>query len=163
MKFNIKKIFLYFSIVFSILFFILWWLLSNYALKYINENSKTYLGQKAEIKDCSINLLSGSVHLYDLTVFEKNESDSLLNLKHLEVNFKIMQLINGQYRLDNVLVDGLALNIEQNDLHSTTKIQRNVCQIWQQSRYASQKIRALAGNILDRILQKCSVFSTVAD
>lgn len=85
------------------------------AKSYINDNSKTYLGRRIEIKNIRVNYFASSIKISELKLYELDDRELFVGFDKLKINLALWPSLKGDYTVSSFLLDGLYLNVESND------------------------------------------------
>lgn len=112
---KVGKIALWGIVILVVLMATALWVGSKYLTTYVNENTETWMGRKATVDDIDINIFSGALKLDNIQVYEANKNDTFLSLHKLTVNLNLPAIYEGNYLIDNLVIDSLNLRIQQQD------------------------------------------------
>lgn len=83
--------------------------------RYVNSHGEELIGRKVNIGDFRFNILTGNATLGNVTIYEKNGTDTFMEVDDLSLNFSLMKLITGDIHIDGIHIDDAKMNIVQRD------------------------------------------------
>ncbi len=75
-------------------------ILSISATILVNKNANDWIGRKATTSYIIVNLLSGSIHIKGLTLYEENEQDHFIKCDNIYVNISLVSLPFQKYKVE---------------------------------------------------------------
>lgn len=87
------------------------------AKQYYNEHGEELIGRKTHLGGLSINYLTGNVSLKDLTIQEREPTDTFLFVERLEIDVDIWSLFGDNYVVESVDISTLKTQITQSGRH----------------------------------------------
>lgn len=88
-------------------------LISPIAKSYVNSHGEDLIGRKVNIDHLKVNVYSGSVKIYDLTVYEDDATTSFLSFDTLDVSVKLRRLLAQEINVRHIAWVGLNVNVLQ--------------------------------------------------
>ena len=83
--------------------------------RYVNSHGEELIGRKVNIGDFRFNILTGNATLGNVTIYEKNGTDTFMEVDDLSLNFSLTKLITGDIHIDGIHIDDAKMNIVQRD------------------------------------------------
>ena len=90
-------------------------LVSPIAKNYIEKHDKELIGRELSIGKLWVNVLSGSVNLKDVTLFEEDGITPFMSFDQFKTKIKVSDLFNKQLSVKRAFLSGLQINVEQNE------------------------------------------------
>lgn len=88
-------------------------LISPIAKSYIQKHDKELVGREITIDKLHINVLGGKVGIKGLTLYEDDGKQAFVQIGEFKTNVKLRDLIHHQVTVQQVLLSGLNVNVEQ--------------------------------------------------
>ena len=110
-----KKILKYTGIGLSVVLVLFLILLPTLAKNYAIKNSKTLVGRQIDMGRLRLNYFTGTVKVYDFTMFEANGQDVFVSFDTLVVNTVPYKYLSNVKALDQLYLQGLEVNIAKKD------------------------------------------------
>ncbi len=101
------------SVVIILILFLL--LISPVAKWYIERHSEEWTGRRIVMDKLGLNLLTGSISIEQLRVFEKDKATVFFSMQEFYLNLELWKAINGQYEIIEVTMKGPSVAIIQED------------------------------------------------
>jgi hypothetical protein len=89
-------------------------LVSPIAKWYIEKHDKELIGRELTIGKLWVNLVSGTVKIEDLTLYEDDETTPFVSFDHFDTRIKVWDLLDNRLWVKHALLSGLKVSIEQN-------------------------------------------------
>lgn len=70
----------------------------------IEKYDEKWTGRRIEMGKMRINLFTGGVSIYDITLFEQNKQDTFTYVKHIYANLEWTHFIKGEYDIAEVSI-----------------------------------------------------------
>ena len=123
---RIYKILLWITGVILLLMILLLLLVSPVTRWAIESNGESWTGRKIEVDRTGINLLTGTVNIQDLKIYEKDSDSIFLRLEQLTVHVSLWNLLFGHYNFREIRVDNPHIRLVQqgDSLNFTDLIQK---------------------------------------
>lgn len=90
-------------------------LVSPIAKWYVEKHDTELIGRELTIKRLRVNLLAGSVNLGNVTLFEDDATTPFVSFDNFKTDIKMRDLINKRLWVNYLNLDGLYVNVIQND------------------------------------------------
>lgn len=90
-------------------------LVSPIAKWYVEKHDTELIGRELTIKRLRVNLLAGSVNLGNVTLFEDDATTPFVSFENFKTDIKMRDLINKRLWVNYLNLDGLYVNVIQND------------------------------------------------
>lgn len=90
-------------------------LISPIAKSYIQKNDKELLGREITIDKFRLNILTGSLRIESLDIYEKDNKTKFISIDSFEINMKIYPLIFQKVVVQNIVFSEAIVNLTQND------------------------------------------------
>lgn len=90
-------------------------LVSPIAKWYVENHDTDLIGRELTIKRLRVNLLAGSVNLGNVTLFEDDATTPFVSFDNFKTDIKMRDLINKRLWVNYLNLDGLYVNVIQND------------------------------------------------
>lgn len=97
------------------LLIVIFFLVSPIAKSIIEKNSKEWIGRKLSIEKLWINILTGTISLNGVKVYEKNDTTVFASVKQFETSVSLLPLIVSKYKINSLSVDELSVSVVQID------------------------------------------------
>ena len=110
-----KKILKYTGIGLLVVLVLFLILLPTLAKNYAIKNSKTLVGRQIDMGRLRLNYFTGTVKVYDFTMFEANGQDVFVSFDTLVVNTVPYKYLSNVKALDQLYLQGLEVNIAKKD------------------------------------------------
>ena len=81
---------------------------------YIEKHDKELIGRELTIGKLWVNVVSGTVKLEDVTLYEDDDKTPFVSFDHFDTRIKVWDLLNNQLWVKHALLSGLRVNIQQN-------------------------------------------------
>ena len=88
-------------------------LVSPIAKWYIEKHDKELIGRELTIGKLWVNVVSGTVKINDLTLYEDDAKTSFVSFDHFDTRIKVWDLLDNRLWVKHALLSGLKVNIEQ--------------------------------------------------
>lgn len=90
-------------------------LVSPIAKWYVEKHDTELIGRELTIKRLRVNLLAGSVNLGNVTLFEDDATTPFVSFDNFKTDIKMRDLIDKRLWVNYLYLDGLYVNVIQND------------------------------------------------
>ena len=90
-------------------------LVSPIAKWYVEKHDTELIGRELTIKRLRVNLLAGSVNLGNVTLFEDDATTPFVSFENFKTDIKMRDLINKRLWVNYLNLDGLYVDVIQND------------------------------------------------
>ena len=87
---------------------------SPIAKNYVNKHGEELIGRQINIDHLKVNVYNGKVQIYDLKVFEDDGTTEFLTFDTLDVQVKILKLLNNEVHVNYLTLANLKVNVLQN-------------------------------------------------
>ena len=88
-------------------------LVSPIAKWYIEKHDKELIGRELTIGKLWVNVVSGTVKLEDVTLYEDDAKTSFVSFDHFDTRIKVKDLFDNRLWVKHALLSGLKVNIQQ--------------------------------------------------
>ena len=88
-------------------------LVSPIAKWYIEKHDKELIGRELTIGKLWVNVVSGTVKLEDVTLYEDDAKTSFVSFDHFDTRIKVRDLFDNRLWVKHALLSGLKVNIQQ--------------------------------------------------
>ena len=95
------------------LLLVAWLLVSPITKSYIEKHDKELIGRELTIGKLWVNVLTGTVKINDLTLYEDDGVTPFVSLNHFDTQIKLRDLLNNRLWVKHALLSGLKVHIEQ--------------------------------------------------
>lgn len=101
----------------SLLFFLIFifFLATPIAKSIIEKNSKEWIGRELSIEKLWVNIITGTISLNGVKVYEKNDTTVFASIKQIETTVSLLPLIDSKYKINSLSVDELSVSVIQSD------------------------------------------------
>ena len=89
-------------------------LVSPIAKHYIEKHDKELVGRELTIGKLWVNVVSGTVKIENLTLYEDDETTPFVSFDHFDTRIKVWDLLDNRLWVKHALLSGLKVSIEQN-------------------------------------------------
>ena len=89
-------------------------LVSPIAKWYIEKHDKELIGRELTIGKLWVNVVSGTVKIENLTLYEDDETTPFVSFDHFDTRIKVWDLLDNRLWVKHALLSGLKVSIEQN-------------------------------------------------
>ena len=80
---------------------------------YIEKHDKELIGRELTIGKLWVNVVSGTVKINDLTLYEDDATTPFVSFDHFDTRIKVWDLLDNSLWVKHALLSGLKVNIEQ--------------------------------------------------
>ncbi|MBP5515945.1 MAG: DUF748 domain-containing protein [Bacteroidales bacterium] len=87
--------------------------ISPIAKSYVNKHGKDLIGREIHVEKLKVNVFSGTVRIYDFTVFEDDDKTTFFRFDTLDVGVKIRKLLKHELYVDHITLTQLKVRILQ--------------------------------------------------
>lgn len=88
--------------------------ISPIAKSYVNKHGKDLIGREIHVEKLKVNVFSGTVRIYDFTVFEDDDKTTFFRFDTLDVGVKIRKLLKHELYVDHITLTQPNVRILQN-------------------------------------------------
>lgn len=89
-------------------------LVSPIAKGYVNKHGKELIGREIHVEKLRANLLAGRVRIYDMTVYEDDDTTSFFSFDTLDVSVKLRKLLRSELYVRHITLAGPHVRVIQN-------------------------------------------------
>ncbi|WP_096431081.1 DUF748 domain-containing protein [Labilibaculum antarcticum] len=98
----------------AIVLFLIFLMLSTIVKYWVNENSEELTGRKIEISELHFNYAKFSVRTNGFRLYELDKKSDFISFDELYVNFNPWKLLEGEYSISEIFLDGLNVSVVKN-------------------------------------------------
>ena len=80
---------------------------------YIEKHDKELIGRELTVGKLWVNVVSGTVKINDLTLFEDDATTPFVSFDHFDTQIKVWDLLSNRLWVKHALLSGLKVNVEQ--------------------------------------------------
>ncbi|MCR5066049.1 MAG: DUF748 domain-containing protein [Bacteroidales bacterium] len=89
-------------------------LVSPIAKSYVNKHGKELIGREIHVEKLRVNALAGRVRIYDLAVYEEDDTTRFFHFDTLDVSVKLRKLLGNELYVRHITLAGPKVRVIQN-------------------------------------------------